>query len=312
MVEKKDHILYVDGLGKQHNALVTAVNQRGDYCPACQSNARADRRVVGGAPCGNDSYHNGDAPLEHYVSLVVVDDHKIESDNVVKFFDVKHISMMERETSPGLPSFQVNCWKYEDEDHDGLPDDHPAFDHPFKVAEYDENGVQIDTGRPKFAGAIADHHDTLLAHAGGSSSVDVVSGPAANPELHQGTGGLSMSAPAVVPVPEATTPPEPKAPEPTPSRNSFAPDPTPPITPENVDTPIEVVKGVPSAEDLDPTKGGTVIPAGWDGPIPPGKAPSAEDLDQVAAEQKAAEATGGGPELVVPEKPPAEEGGETQ
>lgn len=168
MVEKQEHVIYVDGLSREHDAIVTAVNQRGDYCSVCQSSDRGDRRFVGGAPCTNDSFHKGTAPGEHYVTLVYVDVHRNESDNLVKVYDVKHISMLERETNPDLTTFHVNCWKYEDEDHAALPEDHPSFDHPFQPQVFDQDGILITTDRPKFATAVADHQNTMLAMAAGS------------------------------------------------------------------------------------------------------------------------------------------------
>lgn len=168
MVNKQDHVRYVDGLSKEHDAIVTAVNQRGDYCPVCQSSDRGDRRFVGGAPCTNDSFHKGTAPGEHYVTLVYVDVHRAESDNLVKVYDVKHISMLDRETNPDLTTFHVNAWKYEDEGHAALPEDHPAFDHPFQPQVFDESGILITTDRPKFATAVADHQNTMLAMAAGA------------------------------------------------------------------------------------------------------------------------------------------------
>lgn len=168
MVEKQEHIIYIDGLSKEHDAIVTAVNQRGDYCSVCQSSDRSDRRFVGGAPCTNDSFHKGTAPGEHYVTLVYVDVHRNESDNLVKVYDVKHISMLERETNPDLTTFHVNAWKYEDEGHAALPEDHPAFDHPFQPQVFDQNGILITTDRPKFATAVADHQNTMLAMAAGA------------------------------------------------------------------------------------------------------------------------------------------------
>lgn len=168
MAEAREHVLYVDGLGEAHSALITAVNQRGDYCPVCQSNSREVRQMVGGAPCPHDKYHKGEAPTEHYVTLVYVEKHRVESDNVVKMPDVKHISMLEREANPDLPNFHVNCWKYEDEYHTALPEDHPTFEHPFKVPDYDQDGNPIPTGRPKFAAAIADHRETSLSMAAGA------------------------------------------------------------------------------------------------------------------------------------------------
>lgn len=249
-VNKREHVLYVDGLGKEHSALVSSVNQRGDYCPVCLSNVREVRQIVGGEAC-RDKYHDGEAPTEHYVTIVYIDAHRVESDNVVKVFDVKHISMLERETSPGLPSFHVNCWKYEDEDHEALPEDHPTFDHPFAQLERDQNGNTIPTGRPKFATAIADHRATSLAMAAGAEATKEPLSYEATPET--GAQKLGEQAQEVLTMP-------------TPAVNSLY---FPPV-----------------AEDQKVAEPGTEGNAN-------SALPSAEDLDQVAGEQKAGEETGG-------------------
>jgi hypothetical protein len=106
-------VVYVDGLGREHEALVTAVN----------------------------GLHPG------LVTLVFVDVNAPEPENVKKIFDVAHMSQI-TEPNPDLPNYQVNCWKEFYENHRALPADHPAFDHPAKAAEYDEQGARIMPERP--------------------------------------------------------------------------------------------------------------------------------------------------------------------
>jgi hypothetical protein len=129
-VEKSHSVVYVDGLGREHEALVTAVN----------------------------GLHPG------LVTLVFVDVNAPEPENVKKIFDVAHMSQI-TEPNPDLPNYQVNCWKEFYENHRALPADHPAFDHPAKAAEYDEQGSRIVPERPLTMADVMAHQESKCASA---------------------------------------------------------------------------------------------------------------------------------------------------
>lgn len=114
-------VIYLDTKGKEHEALVFAVN-----------------------------------PLnEGYVSLVYVDESRPDADNVVKLFDVRHMATIE-ETNPALPTYHLNCWKDPYEDHLALPADHPAFDHPH-LPTTDADGKVIPVDRPEYDAQVASY-----------------------------------------------------------------------------------------------------------------------------------------------------------
>jgi hypothetical protein len=130
-VEKSHSVVYVDGLGREHEALVTAVN----------------------------GLHPG------LVTLVFVDVNAPEPENVKKIFDVAHMSQI-TEPNPDLPNYQVNCWKEFYENHRALPADHPAFDHPAKAAEYDEQGARIMPERPLTMADVMAHQEAATPEGG--------------------------------------------------------------------------------------------------------------------------------------------------
>lgn len=211
MADKKTHfVVYVDGYGKEHDALVTAVNVR----------------------------------EPNYVSLCYVDANAPEADNVRHLWDVPNRAVAQKETNPDLPQYDVNCWKDSYEPHAKLPEDHPAFDHPFKAAEQTETGQSIQRPRPKFAAAIHDHAATVRKMAEGT--------PATSTEPNLGF--------AAAPAPQEVV-------------NA--------MTPEESELAAELEREL----NAPPVP---IVGAGLPGP-------SAEDLDAVAAEQAAAEATSGAP-----------------
>src|SRR5258708_2303683 len=122
-MHKSKHAMYGDGLGKEHYALVTAINQ----------------------------LHPG------YVTLVYVDEDAPEPNNLKTVYDVAHLSAKGGEPNPGLPSYDVHGWKEVDEEHKAPPSDHPAFDHPHKLPEFDQDGARIPISRPEYEAEVAAH-----------------------------------------------------------------------------------------------------------------------------------------------------------
>jgi len=132
---RKTHaVTYVDGYGKEHDAIVTAVNVMNPG----------------------------------FLSLAFVDANAEERDNVVHKYDVPHRAIAPREQNPNLPQYDVNCWKDVEEPHAKLPEDHAAFDHPFVLPEKTETGDVIPKPRPKFAAAVHEHMKTSLTMAAGT------------------------------------------------------------------------------------------------------------------------------------------------
>lgn len=141
-MHKGTAVIYVDGLGREHEALVTAIN--------------------------------GLHPSN--VSMVYVDPKAEERDNLVRVYDVAHKDDETKQDvrevrangpnapSPtvidgnaGLPHYDVHCWKEYDEEHKPLPEDHPAFDHPFGVPEKDQAGNRIPVVRTEYERQIEQH-----------------------------------------------------------------------------------------------------------------------------------------------------------
>jgi hypothetical protein len=130
-------VIYLDGLSKEHEALVKAIN-----------------------------------PLHpSFVTLVYVDE-AAGADNLKVVFDVAHMShpsknnivevrnrfgeIIEQGNSE-IPHYDVNCWKEYDERAIPLPSDHPQFDAPFKLPEVDQNGKIIPPMRSEYERQIAEH-----------------------------------------------------------------------------------------------------------------------------------------------------------
>lgn len=154
-MHKSKHAMYVDGLGKEHYALVTAINQ----------------------------LHPG------YVTLVYVDEDASERENLKTVYDVPHLSEKNAEPNPALPSYDVHGWKEVDEEHKALPSDHPAFDHPHKLPEFDQDGTRIPIIRPEYEAEIAAHKSTAAelvfetkTYTDGSSATGVAPLPDQSPE----------------------------------------------------------------------------------------------------------------------------------
>lgn len=120
-MHKSKHVMFVDGLGKEHSALVTAIN----------------------------GLHPG------YVTLVYVDESAPDADNLKKVYDIPHMELKPAESNSSLPSYDFNCWKEVDEEHKALPSDHPAFDHPFAGPAKDEEGIPLP--RPEYEAELAAH-----------------------------------------------------------------------------------------------------------------------------------------------------------
>ena len=122
MANKGNFVVYLDQVGKEHSALVTAMN-----------------------------------PLnEGFVTLIYIDPHAPEGDNVRKLFDVRHISKV-RETNPALPTYHLNAWKEPGESHTALPSDHPALDNPLAPVDVDRNGHRIPVARPEYDAQVTAH-----------------------------------------------------------------------------------------------------------------------------------------------------------
>jgi hypothetical protein len=124
MATKGHEVIYVDQVGAEHAALVTAMN----------------------------GMHEG------FVSLIYIDPQAPESENVKKLFDVAHASHPSKdESNPDLPRYVVNAWKEPGESHLVLPSDHPAMDHPFRPVAVDQDGVRIPIARPEYEAQVAAH-----------------------------------------------------------------------------------------------------------------------------------------------------------
>lgn len=142
-------VTYVDPFGKEHDALVTAEN----------------------------GLHPG------FLTLVYVDVNAPEPENVKKLYDIAHISdPSKEETNPDLPTYHVNAWKERYEQHRMLPEDHPAFDHPFHAVERDQEGIPIPVHRP-------DYMSDVDAHlASGTPSAEDLDAVAAEQKAAAATG----------------------------------------------------------------------------------------------------------------------------
>lgn len=120
-------VIYIDGHGKEHDAIVRAVN---------------------------NTYPG-------YVDLVYVDLDALDSDNLKTLYSIAHMSdESKQETNPALPTIHLNCWKEFYEQHTAPASDHPIFDHPF--AEHkDEFGKRIEPARPEYEAQVREHRDSL-------------------------------------------------------------------------------------------------------------------------------------------------------
>jgi len=159
-VKKSDPVFYIDPFGRDHVALVFALN---------------------GLNPG-------------YLSVVYIDQAAPENDNLKRVFDIPHMTDDSRQETrtvpvsdpqaraagevvvdgnPDLPTYHVNCWKEIDEDHRRLPQDHPAFDHPFAAPETDKEGQVIPKSRPEYEADVRRHQarPTLVELAEALSSV---------------------------------------------------------------------------------------------------------------------------------------------
>jgi hypothetical protein len=119
-----DSVIYIDPQGVERNALVAAIN----------------------------GLHEG------VIDLVYVD----ANSEVQKKFGIVHASdESKQENNPDLPSYQLNAYKLPGEEHKALPSDHPAFDHPFKAAEKDDDGNVIAQSRPEYEAEVSEHKESL-------------------------------------------------------------------------------------------------------------------------------------------------------
>ena|SRR5713226_9058065 len=127
MATKGRAIVYIDSLGREHKALVTAIN----------------------------GMHEG------FVSLAYVDAAAPERENVKRLTDVPHMSDPSvAESNPALPRYAVHAWKELSEEHRALPADHPAFDHPFAEPKRDEEGNRLPVARPEYEADVKQHRDS--------------------------------------------------------------------------------------------------------------------------------------------------------
>lgn len=132
---KATPVIYLDAKGKEHEALVFAINQMNPG----------------------------------YLSLVYIDESLPEADNVVKQFDVRHMDEV-KEPNPALPTYHLNCWKEDYRLSRALPSDHPANDHPHRKT-VDEFGAVIPINRPEYdadIAAIAAHRAVSQADGDGA------------------------------------------------------------------------------------------------------------------------------------------------
>jgi hypothetical protein len=124
MATKAGKVIYIDQAGREHEALVTAMN----------------------------GMHDG------FVSLIYIDPRAPEAENVRKVFDVAHVSHPSKdESNPNLPRYVINAWKEPWESHLALPSDHVAFDHPFRPVDVDQDGIPIPISRPEYEAQVAAH-----------------------------------------------------------------------------------------------------------------------------------------------------------
>jgi hypothetical protein len=131
-MKKGEFVTYIDNFGREHDALVFAVNPR-------------------------------DSQL---ASLVIIDVNAPENANTQLLYDIPHASHDTRqESNPELPVYTLHAWKEEGEKHLAMPTDHPAFDHPFKEPEYDEAGIRKEKERPDYAAQLAEHQASLPSMA---------------------------------------------------------------------------------------------------------------------------------------------------
>ncbi len=147
-MKRTEPVIYCDAKGVEHEALVFAVN-----------------------------------PLnEGYLSLVYVDPSKPDADNVVKVFDVRHMSSISEfrtvkyssgqdaeEGNPDLPTYHLNCWKNLFEHSKALPSDHPAYYHPH-LPTTDKDGKRIERSRPEYDAQIEAHQASTQADGYAASS----------------------------------------------------------------------------------------------------------------------------------------------
>jgi hypothetical protein len=131
-MHKGKPIIYIDGLGREHEASVVDINQ----------------------------LHPGFITVGYFA----------EDGDTIKVYDIPHMSHESRQNvvtvldknnrpvqqgNPDLPTYPVHCWKERDEEHKALPSDHPAFDHPHKLPEFDQDGARIPIARPEYEADIA-------------------------------------------------------------------------------------------------------------------------------------------------------------
>ena len=153
-MRKGQTVIYIDGLGKQHEALVTAINPM----------------------------HEG------VISMIYVDEKAAERENVKQVFDVVHVSHPSRqevrevpfsdqanwrgktvlEGNLALPTFHVNCWMKVGDSVDvtPIPADHPQFDTKYSAPKPDEHGRFIEKPRPKYEAVVEQFQNPQPAQEG--------------------------------------------------------------------------------------------------------------------------------------------------
>jgi hypothetical protein len=127
-MKKTEEVIYVDPQGREHKALVTALN---------------------GLNPG-------------YISVVYVDGDAPENENIRRVYDIPHFKDSARsEHSADLPDIHLNCWKEIGEEHTAPASDHPMFDHPFAEKAKDEFGQVLEPERPEHSAMVAEHVASL-------------------------------------------------------------------------------------------------------------------------------------------------------
>lgn len=142
-MHKTGYVLYVDGLGKTHDALVLSINPlHPDFVTLAYVHENADERA--------NLVTVFDVP--HKDNEVNADLRKVVANGPTAQFGQTVI-----DGNPNLPHFDVNCWMERDEQHSPLPADHPAFDHPWKQPEFDQSGNRIPVKRTEYEREVAEH-----------------------------------------------------------------------------------------------------------------------------------------------------------
>lgn len=167
-------VIYIDSATKEHVALVLAeryVPVRGPKCEKCNH----PTSMLGGVSC---------LPGESHVTPVLFDEPLlklaiVEAEDAKILPDVMHHKHPSKdEANEGAVRFAPNSWKYMNERHEEMAEDHPHFDHPFAQPERNANGHIIERSRPEFEAQLRRHRDSQYeASAAGEPEQQAVPEP---------------------------------------------------------------------------------------------------------------------------------------